>query len=57
MEEDLDLAIAKASTLDRAACAAHGASFSWDAATRQFLAGLVPLEEEEAVSLKAVPAI
>lgn len=56
MSEDLTRAIDAARYCDRAACAAHGASFSWEAATRQFLAGLVPLEEEEAVSLQSFPA-
>ena len=43
-------AIDAARYCDRAACAAYGASFSWDAATRQFLTGLVALEEDEAVA-------
>lgn len=52
MHEDLTRAIDAARYCDRAACATYGASFSWDAATRQFLTGLVALEEEEAVSLQ-----
>ncbi|MEM7702440.1 MAG: glycosyltransferase family 1 protein [Pseudomonadota bacterium] len=56
MSDDLSTAIRSALTLDRRACAAHGASFSWEAATRQFLHGLVALEEEEAISLRAAPA-
>ncbi len=56
LSEDLCRAIDAARYCDRAACAAHGASFSWEAATRQFLAGLVALEEEECVSLTAAPA-
>jgi glycosyltransferase involved in cell wall biosynthesis len=56
MSEDLTRAIDAARYCDRAACAAYGASYSWDAATRQFLSGLVALEEEEAVSLQTVPA-
>jgi hypothetical protein len=56
MSEDLTRAIDAARYCDRAACAAYAASFSWEAATRQFLAGLVALEEEEAVSLQAMPA-
>ncbi len=56
MSEDLTRAIDAARYCDRAACAAYGASFSWEAATRQFLAGLVALEEEQAVSLQAIPA-
>jgi len=52
MHEDLTRAIDAARYCDRAACATYGASFSWDAATRQFLTGLVALEEDEAVSLQ-----
>lgn len=57
MSEDLTRAIDAARYCDRAACAAYGASFSWEAATTQFLSGLVALEEAEAVSLKAPQAI
>ena len=56
LHDDLTRAIDAARYCDRAACAAYGASYSWEAATRQFLAGLVALEEEEAVSLQAMPA-
>lgn len=56
MSEDLTRAIDAARYCDRARCVAYGASYSWEAATRQFLAGLVALEEEEAVSLQAMPA-
>ncbi|MFM7349182.1 MAG: glycosyltransferase family 4 protein [Erythrobacter sp.] len=56
MSEDLARAIDAARYCDRAACAAHGASYSWESATRQFLAGLVPLEQEDAVSLGAALA-
>ncbi|MBU7581159.1 MAG: glycosyltransferase family 1 protein [Porphyrobacter sp.] len=56
LSDDLTRAIDAARYCDRSACAAYGASFSWEAATRQFLAGLVALEEEEAVSLQAFPA-
>ena len=56
LSEDLTRAIDAARYCDRRACAAYGASYSWDAATRQFLAGLVALEEEEVVSLQAIPA-
>ena len=52
MSEDLTRAIDAARYCDRAVCAEYGASFSWEAATRQFLAGLVALEEDEAVSLQ-----
>jgi glycosyltransferase involved in cell wall biosynthesis len=56
MSEDLARAIDAARFCDRNACAAYGASYSWEAATQQFLAGLVPLEEGEAVSLQTLPA-
>ncbi len=52
MHDDLTRAIDAARYCDRGTCAAYGASFSWDAATRQFLTGLVALEEDEAVSLQ-----
>lgn len=56
LSEDLTRAIDAARYCDRSACAAYGASYSWEAATRQFLSGLVALEEEEAVSLQTLPA-
>jgi glycosyltransferase involved in cell wall biosynthesis len=56
LSEDLTRAIDAARYCDRARCAAYGAGFSWEAATRQFLAGLVALEEAEAESLAALPA-
>lgn len=56
MSEDLARAIDAARYCARKACAAHGAGFSWESATRQFLAGLVALEEEEALSLGAALA-
>jgi hypothetical protein len=43
MREDLGAAIAGALTLNRAACTAAAAAFTWDAATSQFLAGLAPI--------------
>ncbi len=46
MAEDLDAAIADAVTRDRAACAAYGHSFTWEASAAQFLAALVPIIEE-----------
>ena len=52
LSEDLTRAIDAARYCDRAACAAYGAGYSWEAATRQFVGGLVALEEEEAVSLQ-----
>ena len=57
MSEVLARAIDAARYCDRAACAAHGASFSWEAATQQFLNGLQALEEEQSVSLQAAPAL
>lgn len=57
MSEDIDRAIDAARYCDSAACAAYGAQFSWESATRQFLTGLVALEEEECLSLQAAPAI
>jgi glycosyltransferase involved in cell wall biosynthesis len=56
LSDNLTRAIDAARYCDRAACAAYGASYSWDAATRQFLSGLVALKEEQAVSLAAEPA-
>lgn len=56
MSDTLPRAIDAARYCDRSACAAHGAGYSWDAATRQFLSGLVALAEEECVSLQAAPA-
>ena len=57
MSEKLERAIDAARYCDRAVCAAFAAEFSWEAATRQFLTGLVALEEEECVSLQAAPAL
>lgn len=56
LSDDLARAIDAARYCDRTACAAHGARFSWEAATRQFLAGLVALEERAAVALATAPA-
>jgi len=42
MDENLPAAIARALTLDRAACAAAGARFTWPASARQFLDALQP---------------
>lgn len=56
MCEDLARAIDAARYCDTAECAAFGAGFSWEAATQQFLSGLVALEEEECVSLQTAPA-
>jgi glycosyltransferase involved in cell wall biosynthesis len=43
MHQDLGTAVAGALALNRAACVAAAAAFTWDAATSQFLAGLAPI--------------
>jgi glycosyltransferase involved in cell wall biosynthesis len=50
MDEDLDQAIARALTLDRNACLAHGRSFSWEASADQFFAALHPLDPALAIT-------
>lgn len=50
LSDTLDRAIAAALFSDRGECAARGKQFSWDEATRQFAAGLVPMAEELCVS-------
>jgi glycosyltransferase involved in cell wall biosynthesis len=50
MDEDLTVAIGAALTRDRAACAAYGRSFTWEASARQFLSALVPLDDEQAAA-------
>ncbi|MEL6529289.1 MAG: glycosyltransferase family 1 protein [Pseudomonadota bacterium] len=55
MSDNIEHAIDIARTRDRNKCAAFGQSYSWESATRQFLTGLVALEEEEAVSLGKEP--
>ena len=45
MAERLEDAITQALGLDRAACAAHGAGFTWEASARQFLDALEPRAE------------
>ena len=57
MSENLVHAIKTALRCQREACARHGASYSWEGATRQFIHGLVALEEEECVSLQAAPVL
>lgn len=57
MSDDLSRAIDAARYCAREDCAAHGASFTWEAATHQFLHGLQALQEDEAVSLQAAPAL
>jgi glycosyltransferase involved in cell wall biosynthesis len=47
MDTDLTAAIGQALTRDRAACAAYGRSFTWEASARQFLAALWPLHDHE----------
>ena len=42
LDDDLDVAIARALSRDPAACAAYGARFTWKASARQFLNALVP---------------
>jgi glycosyltransferase involved in cell wall biosynthesis len=44
MRENLTQAIGTALTFDRAACAAHGRSFTWEASAGQFLDALVPID-------------
>ena len=43
LHADLRAAITSALRLERSACVAAAAAFSWDAATAQFLAGLAPI--------------
>ena len=45
LADNLDRAISAALFCDRRDCARYGASFSWEAATTQFLAGLAPLDQ------------
>lgn len=47
LSEELYRAIDAARYCSRSECAAYGAGFSWDAATAQFLEGLVALEERK----------
>ena len=53
LAENLDRAISAALFCDRKDCARYGASFSWDAATAQFLAGLAPLDTTGPASSRA----
>ena len=57
MNEDLDIAIDAAQHCDRELCASYGAGYSWEAATEQFLSGLVALREQDSASLRAAPAV
>jgi glycosyltransferase involved in cell wall biosynthesis len=45
LHEDLALAVRSALKLDRSVCARYAASFTWEAATEQFLAGLEPIPQ------------
>ncbi|MEL6878328.1 MAG: glycosyltransferase family 1 protein [Pseudomonadota bacterium] len=56
LSEDLPRAIDAARYCIPSECAAFGAGYSWEAASRQFLTGLVALEEDESVSLQVAPA-
>ena len=56
LSEDLARAIDAARYCDRTACAAYGASYSWEAATHQFRSGLAALEEERSLPFAAAPA-
>ena len=47
LSDELDRAIAAALFCDRKACAAYGATFSWEAATAQFLSGLAPVAHDK----------
>jgi len=47
VDEDLDTAIAHALLASRSDCAAYGASFSWEAATDQFVAALGAVLEDD----------
>lgn len=48
MDPDLDLAIGEALARDRAASAAYGRCFSWEASARQFADALAPIDSVEA---------
>jgi glycosyltransferase involved in cell wall biosynthesis len=50
MDEDLGRAIAQALTKERAACAAYGRTFTWEASARQFLQALYPMRSEVAAA-------
>jgi glycosyltransferase involved in cell wall biosynthesis len=50
MHDDLDKAIAEALTRDRAACAAYGAGFTWEASAAQFVDALAPLHRPRAAA-------
>lgn len=50
LSDNLDRAIAAAVFCDRHDCASYGATYSWEAATAQFLAGLVTLKGADRVA-------
>lgn len=50
MDETLDTAIAAALTRDRAACAAYGRGFTWEASAQQFIDALVPIHRRAAAA-------
>jgi glycosyltransferase involved in cell wall biosynthesis len=50
MDADLTKAIGEALTRDRAACAAYGRSFTWEASARQFLNALYPMDGHQAAA-------
>ena len=50
MDADLTKAIEAALTRDRAACAAYGRSFTWEASARQFLNALYPMDGHQAAA-------
>lgn len=46
LDPDLDIAIARALTRDRAICANYGACFTWERSAHEFLSALVPITRE-----------
>ncbi len=56
LDDDLDLAIAKALRLDRQAAAVFGARHSWERATDQFLAGIMSAHSEHGRKREMEPA-
>ncbi len=52
MDDDLARAIQMARRCAPTACAEYGATFSWEAATRQFLNGLAPLARADNMALQ-----
>ncbi|MEM7665416.1 MAG: glycosyltransferase family 1 protein [Pseudomonadota bacterium] len=56
LSDSLSRAIDAARYCERKDCVALGAHYSWEAATQQFVAGLVPLEDEACATLGIVTA-